>query len=283
MIAAAVVILLSALAAICLSWFYFRHATIARPPIGVTNAWDITFLMAGILIIPYLYLLLPLWLVTAVLCLETGSLIYFIGEPLVQARPVLWLLAITLVAADVAAAVMYGVHSSVFYVVNNLVLVLVVVGCSNIWAQGGMQARHAAVLAGYLAVYDLIFTTLLPVTDNLFARLAGLPFAPLFAWSAGAQGQWLALGLGDVLLAAVFPLVMHKAFGRRAGIMAMLVALAVICLLLVLPLAGLPLATFPVMVVLGPLMIAEYIYWIRRCQAERTTVEYVTATTTNPR
>lgn len=277
MIAAAVVILLSALAAIFFSWFYFRRAAIARPPIGVTNAWDITFLMAGILIIPYLYLLLPLWLVTAVLCLETGSLIYFIGEPLVGARPVLWLLAIVLVAADVAAAVIYGVHSSVFYVVNNLVLVLVVVGCSNIWAQGGMQARHAAVLAAYLAVYDLIFTALLPVTDDLFARLAGLPFAPLFAWPAGTEGRWLALGLGDVLLAAVFPLVMHKAFGRRAGPAAVLLALAVICLLLGIPAAGLPLATFPVMVVLGPVMIAQYLFWIRRRRTERTTVEYLSA------
>ena len=277
MIAAASVILLSALAALLLSWFYFRRAAIARPPIGVTNAWDIIFLMVGILIIPYLYLLLPLWLVTAVLCLETGSLIYFVGEPLVKAKLALWLLAIVPVAADVAAAILFGVHSGVFYFVNNLVLILVVVGVSNIWAQGGMQARHAAVLAGYLAVYDLIFTALLPVTDNLFARLAGLPFAPLFAWSAGAEGQWLALGLGDVLLAAVFPLVMHKAFGRRAGIMAMLVALAVICLLLVLPLAGLPRVTFPVMVVLGPLMIAQYLFWIRRCRAERTTVEYLSA------
>lgn len=277
MIAAAFVILLCAFAALLLSWFYFRRVAIARPPIGVTNAWDIAFLMAGILIIPYLYLLLPLWLVTAVLCLQTASLIYFLAEPLVRARLVLWLLAIVPVAADVAAAALYGVRSNIFYAVNNLVLVLVVAGVSNIWAQGGMKARHAAVLAAYLALYDLIFTALLPVTNDLFARLAGLPFAPLFAWSVGMEGQWLALGLGDVLLAAVFPLVMHKAFGRRAGILAALLALAVICLLLAIPLAGLPLATFPVMVVLGPVMIAEYLFWLRRRRVERTTVEYLAA------
>jgi len=54
-----------------------------------------------------------------------------------------------------------------------------------------------------------------------------------------------------LLLAAVFPLVMHKAFGRTAGPVALLLAFAVIGMLLALPLQGL----FPVMVVLGPLMI----------------------------
>jgi hypothetical protein len=34
-------------------------------------------------------------------------------------------------------------------------------------------------------------------------------------WPSGAN-QWLSGGLGDLLLAAVFPLVMRKAFGRTA-------------------------------------------------------------------
>lgn len=277
MINGILVILLCAIGSLAFAWVYFLHAEITRPPIGVTNMWDIIFMMAGILLIPYLYLLLPLWFVTALLFIETASVIYFLFEPVVVAKIALWVLALGPALADIAAATMYGVHSNVFYLINNLVLVLVVVGISNLWAQGGMKARHAAILAGYLAVYDFVFTALLPVTDNLFARLAGLPFAPMFAWSAGSEGQWLAIGLGDVLLAAVFPLVMLKAFGRRAGLLGMALALGVICVLLIFPSLGLLRAAFPVMVVLGPVMIAQYVLWLRRRGTERTARQFATA------
>ena len=276
-ISATFVILLCVVGSLALSMVYFQRAEITRPPIGVTNMWDIIFMMAGIMIIPYLYLLLPVWAVTALLFLETASLLYFLLEPVVHAKIVLWVLALGPALADIAAAAVYGVHSSVFYLVNNLVLVLVVVGVANIWAQGGMKARHAAILAGYLAVYDFVFTGLLPVTDNLFARLAGLPFAPLFAWPTGSAGQWLAIGLGDVLLASVFPLVMLKAFGRRAGLLAMALALGVICLLLMLPYWGLLQDTFPVMVLLGPVMVAQYAFWVRRRGTERTFWQFAAA------
>jgi hypothetical protein len=72
-----------------------------------------------------------------------------------------------------------------------------------------------------------------------------------------------------VLLATVFPLVMRKAFGCSAGMIAL--ALAAIGTLLALPLQG----AFPVMVVLGPLMMLQYLFWRRRCGRERTTWQYL--------
>jgi hypothetical protein len=51
------------------------------------------------------------------------------------------------------------------------------------------------------------------------------------------------------------------------------VALGAIAALLALPLAG----TFPVMVVLGPLMVIQYVWWIRRRGTERTTRQYLQA------
>jgi hypothetical protein len=58
-----------------------------------------------------------------------------------------------------------------------------------------------------LAIYDVIATWRLPLITDLFGRLAGLPFAPLVAWRVGVGDSWFGLGLGDLLLAAVFPLV----------------------------------------------------------------------------
>lgn len=74
-----------------------------------------------------------------------------------------------------------------------------------------------------------------------------------------------------MLLATVFPLVMRKAFGCSAGMIALALALAAIGTLLALPLQG----AFPVMVVLGPLMMLQYLFWCRRCGRERTTWQYL--------
>jgi hypothetical protein len=65
--------------------------------------------------------------------------------------------------------------------------------------------------------------------------------------------------------------VMRKAFGRPAGITAMVLALAAIGTLLALPLQE----VFPVMVVLGPLMVLQYLYWRRRHGPERSTWQYL--------
>src|SRR5262249_771232 len=151
----------------------------------------------------------------------------------------------------------------------NIVLIVIIVGVSNLWGQSGMKARDATLLGALLAVYDVISTSQLPLTSNLFTRLAGLPLAPMLFW--GSDRGALGIGLGDMLLATVVRLVMLKAFGRPAGIAAMVLALGAIGSLLALPLKG----VFPVMVVLGPLMVLQYLYWKRRQRQERTMWQYL--------
>ncbi len=153
-----------------------------------------------------------------------------------------------------------------------------VVGLTNLWAQSGMRARDAVILGGFLMFYDLTSTWLLPLTNDMMQRLGGLPLSPMFAWTDGSSGgsgsgTWISLGLGDLLLASVFPLVMHKAFGHVAGWAAMAVAMGAICAIILVPVAD----TFPVMIVLGPLMIVQYLYWTRRRGPERTTRQYLQA------
>jgi hypothetical protein len=94
------------------------------------------------------------------------------------------------------------------------------------------------------------------------------------AWPVGPDGLWL--GLGDLLLATVFPLVLRKAFGRRAGLVALAFSLS--ALVGVHGLAHLAtIEAFPVMVVLGPLMILQYAWWAHRRGPERTTRQYLRA------
>ncbi|MFN8515742.1 MAG: hypothetical protein U0841_24805 [Chloroflexia bacterium] len=67
-----------------------------------------------------------------------------------------------------------------------------------------MRARDAAVLGGVLAIYDVVATSLLPLTDGLFDRLAGLPLAPLVVWPTG-DGGWIGLGLGGLAAGDALP------------------------------------------------------------------------------
>lgn len=275
MIEALLMLLLHIAAALLLSWGYFRRYAITRPPVGVFNLRDIAIMIGGIVLVPYLYLALPRWLVAGLLALGILSALYFMWEPVLRARWAIWLAAIGLVVADLGAALALGVASAPFFAANNLVLTLVVVALTNLWAQSGMRARDVAVLAGALAIYDVVATWQLPLMTDLFGRLAGLPFAPIIAWPSG--GQWIGIGLGDILLAAGFPLVMRKAFGRDAGIAALAIGLGCLVGLLALPILGAIRTTFPVMIVLSPLMLLQYGYWRRQRGPERTTWQYLRA------
>ncbi len=147
---------------------------------------------------------------------------------------------------------------------------------ANLWAQSGLRARDAAILGAALALYDAVATSWLPLMGDLMARVAELPFAPLVVWPAGPDGAWLGLGLGDLLLLAVFPPVLRKAYGRLAGLVALGFGLVGLVSVFVLAQVG-GIGLFPVMVVLGPLMVAQYAWWSQRYGRERTTWQYLQA------
>ncbi|HEX2913158.1 MAG TPA: hypothetical protein VH186_20315 [Chloroflexia bacterium] len=112
--------------------------------------------------------------------------------------------------------------------------------------------------AAFLTVYDFVATSLNSVTGNLFKKLAGLPLSPLFGWASGKAV--FTIGMGDLLLATVFLLVMRKAYRGWVGLSTLGLNQLAIGVLLVLPLQG----VFPVMVVLGPLMLIQYFWWRSR-------------------
>jgi hypothetical protein len=259
--------------ALLLSWLYFRHYPLKRPPIGVFNLWDIALILIGVLCVPYLYLLLPRWGVAGLLGLGALGISYQVAEPLLRQLRWRWLAVISLAAVDLLTLRALGAGSQPFLLANNLLQVVVVVGISNLWAQSGMKARDCALLGVALALYDLLFTSILPLMGDLFQQLQGLPFAPQVGWPL-ADGRVLAIGLGDLLLAAVFPLVIRKAYGSQASAQALIFTLLALAVVLLLPVLLPTVALFPVMTVLGPLMVGQVWYWRRRLPAERTTWHY---------
>lgn len=260
-------------ATLLLAWRYFRRYRMTRPPIGVMTLGDVVVQIGGIVLIPYLYFGLPIWLVGFVLALGALVMLQLLVEPVLPGRGRGWLVALGLVAADVLLAWRMGTSSLAFLAVNNVVLILLVIAVSNLWAQSGLKARDLAMLAAALTLYDLVATGLLPLTSELIARLARMPFTPLLAWPL-AGGQWVGVGLGDLLLAAAGALVFHKAFGRAAGRAAMAVTIAAVAVVLAVVMSGAYRGTFPVMVVLGPLLLAQYLAWSHINGREQTFLQF---------
>jgi hypothetical protein len=253
---------------VLLGSFYFQKFSVKRPPIGVFNLADLVVMMVMIILLPYLYIWLPSWVAAGIWVVEILAILYITFEPVMRARWTIGLLSLLLTGAEVALSswVTGKTMSLYFMLVNDLVLMLAIAGVTNLWVQSGMKARDVAILGGFLTIYDLVATSVMTLTDDLIRQTVGYPFTPMIIWPVGSEGHWFGIGLGDLLNATVFPMAMRKAFGSRAGLAAMVLTLGAVALVMTLPLTK----TFPVMVVLGPLMIVHYLYWYRRSGQERT-------------
>ena len=258
---------------IVLGYVYFRRWSIARPPIGVVTLDDIAVLLLAVLVLPYVYLALPTYVVLCILAVGIAGVLDVSGEPLLPSARVRRVLIMVALVSIAGVATLSGAGTVVSFAANDIVIVAVAVGGASLWAQSGLRARDTAILAAGLAVYDAVFTGLLPTTADLFGRLAGRAFAPLLVWPAGPSDDWLALGLGDLLVLTLWPLVLRKAFGRTHALIGLGTEVIVVLGVLLVPHG----AIFPVMVVVGPLTLIQYVWWRRNTGVERTTREYLLA------
>jgi hypothetical protein len=238
--------------------------------LGVFNVFDVAVLVAIIAAAPYLYLALPQWGVSALLGVALLNTFLLAAEPLLR-RPIRWTLVILLLAADTAAAEL--ACAAVAFAANDVIAVLAVAAVANIWAQAGLGARDVTILACALTVYDVIATIVFPITGQILTHVAGAPFAPLVAWPLSGHG-WFGVGLGDLLIASLVPLVFTKAYGtRRGGGVAVLNVLALITVAAITATNAVH-DIIPFMVVLGPLTVLSYLAFHRESPHERTTYEY---------
>jgi hypothetical protein len=156
-------------------------------------------------------------LVGGLLALGAPSAVQFALEPIVRTWTTRGLLVALVAALELAVLVSSGPSSSGYFAINNAVLIVGAVGVANLWAHSGLKARDAAILGAGLAAYDVIATSHLTPMSDLFGRLSQQPFAPIVGWTSGQDGRWVAIGLGDVLVATVYPPVMRRAYGRVGG------------------------------------------------------------------
>lgn len=248
---------------------YFARVSMPRPPVGRYELPDVAVVFLVVIAAPLVYLALPRTAVSVVFGLVLCAALQFTLAPLLGGRRA-WLLAVAAVA--VTAGFAFADLGRTVTALTDVTLAVAVVGVANMWAQSGMRSSHTAWFAGALACYDLVATGLTSVTDRFADQVVGLPFAPLLALTRGDPP--VALGLGDLLLLVLFPLVALKAFGRAAGLAAAVVGLAVSCAVSLLFAQGVLSDTFPLLTALGPLIVVQHVWWTRATGGERTMAQW---------
>jgi hypothetical protein len=246
----------------------FRRATPRRPWIGVIDLPDLVVVFVAIVAFPELYLALPTWAGTVLLAVAAWFAIYFVLRMARGSSVVAGAVSTTAVAAEGCIALLSDGGSDVLLLVNGAVLAVPVLALAIRVVQFGVRARDIALLAAALALFELFADSQLALMPDLIERASGDPYLPAFGWTDGTEVS--AIGLGELLIAATFPLAARKAFGRAAGLSG--VAASVVAIAIVLgPLEG----DVPPMVCLGSAVVAHYCWWLRRRSRERATWEYL--------
>jgi hypothetical protein len=166
-------------------------------------------MLAFVVVMPLVYVTLPAWVLPTMLGLVFFGVLSVSAEPVLRQRwPRRGAIA-TLLAVDI---VTWQTGSVWFTLVNSIVIVLACIGAANLNVQGGFTMRHAAWFVLGLAAYDLVFITVIPLTQRLFAAAEGYVFAPVAVVRIGEFAT--AVGMGDILAYALFGLAAYKAYGR---------------------------------------------------------------------
>jgi hypothetical protein len=210
-----IVVLFGALATTAAALVYFRHVRLERPAIGVFNGRDVVILFGFIVTLPTLYLFLPPIVLTLFL------VVTFVSALSIGYRPVLpsWLLwpAIGLLIGTniLVARNLLGTTRGwqLYWGLTSVAVLFAAIAVANLYVQGGMRLRHVAWFALGLAVYDPIFSFVIPLTNKLADAFAGYPLDPSIGFRAGLDSA--NIGIGDLLVYSVFVVAAYKGYGRR--------------------------------------------------------------------
>jgi hypothetical protein len=183
---------------------YFRRVRLERPAIGVFNARDVIIVGFFVLILPFLYVLLPLPVVTGLLILTFVGASYLTLSPLLPAR-IMWPAIVGFIAADIFVTNEFlGTTSGwqLYWVINSAIVLVAAIGVSNLYVQGGMRFRHVAGFIGFLAVYDAFFSLVIPISVHLADTVEGRPLDPAVGFR---MFEFIGdIGLGDLLVFGLF-------------------------------------------------------------------------------
>lgn len=242
-----------------LALLYRTRVSMPRPPIGVFQRSDIVAMIAALVLMPYAYLHLPVTLVVVLFGLTTSGMVHLSLSPLLGGKPAL--LATAGLAATAIASDVTGWRHGLL-IANDLMLLLVVIGVTNMWSQTGITPGQVAGLASALAVYDLLATGMSTTTTAFVNHIIARPFAPLLAVDTGDSPTFI--GMGDCLLLTIWPLAVAGAYRRSAVVVAVAFDVAVLAAIRIGFLTGALTGAVPLATPLGVAIIGQYFFWQHR-------------------
>ncbi len=213
-----IVVTIGSLTTVTCALLYFQRIRLERPAIGVFNGRDIFFLLFFIVALPLLYLVLPSMVLTGFLILTFVTAMYITLRPLLLARYV-WLIIPSLIVVNVLVTeTLLGTRTGwqVYWILNSIVVLISVIGVSNLYVQGGMRLRHISWFALSLGVYDGIFAFVIPITQKLADSFEGRPLDASIGFTIGMYSG--NIGIGDLLVYSLFMVAAYKGFGKRGVI-----------------------------------------------------------------
>ena len=270
-----VVGIVGSLAAALCALAFFRRIRLERPPIGTFNVRDLSVLATFIVALPVLYLELPAGVLTAFLVVTFFSASLIALRPLVPARRLWCAIPLALTANIVVTAHMDELRGGLqlYWLLTSAIVLVAAVGVANLYVQGGLGLRQIAWFTLFLAVYDIVFTRVIPLTPELAVALQGRPLDPSVGFAA--WGYNANVGLGDLLVFCLYITAAHKGFGRRGAVLSLVLIVVFgavapsVTPLLVPGLFGTTAAAFvPVQTLFGPAAFAGYL-WLSRTRVER--------------
>lgn len=270
---------------VCLgALYYFRRYRIERPPIGTFNGRDITILLAIILALPFLYAILPAWAITCFLCLTFAASLSIGYQRLVNPALFWGGLGLLLGANIYESHFMMGtvIGWQVWWIELDTLVILGAVSVANLYIQGGMRLKHVALFALALAAYDVFSTLVINVTAVLVEEFVGQPLDPTFGFRFQATNY--GIGIGDLLVYALFAVACYKAYGQRAARLAVRIAVVFgavapsLCPLVIALIDFRNDILVPSQLFFAPVAFVAYLWMKRKYGRERTMAEYLAST-----
>lgn len=201
--------------------YYFRRVRQERPPVGRFNGRDIGILLAVIIALPFLYAVIPAWLLTCFLALTFAASLSIGYRPVLGAGP-LWLILGVLIGANIwESHTMMGsvIGWQVWWIELDILVLAGAIAVSNLYVQGGMRLQHVAWFGLALAVYDVLSSLVINVTAVLVEEFIGSPLDPTFGMRFNVNNY--GIGIGDLLFYSLFVVASYKAYGRTAARLAL--------------------------------------------------------------
>jgi hypothetical protein len=201
--------------------YYFRRVRQERPPIGTFNGRDIGILLALIVALPFLYAIIPSWLLTCFLAITFAASLSIGYRPVFGAGPV-WLGLGLLIGANIwESHTMMGsvIGWQVWWAELDILVLLGAIAVANLYVQGGMRLQHVVWFGLALAVYDVLSSLVINVTAKLVEEFIGAPLDPTFGMRFNVNNY--GIGIGDLLFYALFVVASYKAYGWAAARLAL--------------------------------------------------------------